>query len=327
MSIEDQFGAHDIEKLGQQAEIEMRQLEERKNLEAKVAALEEDKKLLEARIARFEERLRAEEAEKKAARAEKTAPTAYSEKAGLTPELRTSIEAALAEGNIAEAWDKMDHLIRYDPKLRTLLNFPSFEDEVLKVYGRYFRRKGAYARRTADATIPHESLASPGSTTIGVPGGMGRLAMLFIDLDDFKKLNDTKGHFAGDAALRKVAEVLSEGLREADIKGRFGGEELVVAIETENEFDHFRVAEKIRRLIEASTVEYAGEKIKVTASIGAAELLPGETFNQLVDRANWAMKYAKAHGKNKAVPGDMTEVVEWVAEHRGGAPAKKVTFE
>lgn len=307
MSIEEKFGRSDIEKLGQQAEVEMRQLEERKKLEAQVAILEAEKKVFEARIARFEERLRQEEAEKKAGRRQQE----YTDTAGVPGLLRKNVEEALANGDIAGAWDQIDHHIRYDSKLRTLLNFPSFQDEVMKVYGRYFRKKGDRMRRGADVTVPPETPASTGSTTIGMPGGMGRLAMLFIDLDDFKKLNDTKGHFAGDAALQKVAEVLSEGLREADIKGRFGGEELVVAIETENESDHFRVAEKIRRLISEAAIEYGGERLKVTASIGAAELQPGETFQQIVERANWAMKYAKAHGKNKAVPADMSEVTEW----------------
>jgi diguanylate cyclase (GGDEF)-like protein len=213
----------------------------------------------------------------------------------------------------------MEHKLKYDAKLPTLLNSAAFRDEVLKMYRRQFTGRPGSVRRGADT---HPGVAVPEGTISG-PTGQGRLAILFIDLDDFKKLNDTRGHLAGDAALRAVAAVLSEGLRENDIKGRFGGEELVVALETENDRDHFLVAEKLRRLIEGLEIPYENSTLKVTASIGGAEHRAGESYEQLVDRANWTMKYAKANGKNRAVPNEIDDVGAWITAKKAVEEAKR----
>ena len=190
----------------------------------------------------------------------------------------------------------VDHLVRYDSKLTTLLNAGAFKAEVEERFNRYFSKKGkASLRRVADA---------------------GHVALLFIDLDNFKYLNDTMGHIAGDAALHGVEGALSEVLRQTDIKGRFGGEELLVAVEVENDGDYYIVAEKLRAKIQAMEILFEGKLIKVTASIGVSRLVAEDTYEALVTRANWLMKYAKAHGKNRAVPEGDADVTAWIAQHQ-----------
>ncbi len=120
-------------------------------------------------------------------------------------------------------------------------------------------------------------------------------SILFIDIDDFKKLNDLKGHDTGDRALQKVIEAIGHNVRYSDLIGRWGGEELVVGLVGANEDDGWRLAEKIR----ADVVVTAG----VTVSIGVAELT-GEWMNLegVIARADKAMYVAKHdRGKNSVV--------------------------
>ena len=129
--------------------------------------------------------------------------------------------------------------------------------------------------------------------------------VLFLDLDHFKAINDTYGHSAGDAALQKIAEVLKEALRDEDIIGRYGGEEFVVAFTCSSKQslvrrNRFLVAEKVRTSLEKSGFTYNGKEIALTASIGVAQLQPGEDdLDQIVRRADQAMYRAKQAGRNR----------------------------
>ncbi|MGH8173451.1 MAG: sensor domain-containing diguanylate cyclase, partial [Rhodanobacteraceae bacterium] len=125
-------------------------------------------------------------------------------------------------------------------------------------------------------------------------------SVLFLDLDQFKELNDRLGHEAGDAALRTLASVMREELREQDIIGRYGGEEFVVALPGADRTHASRVAERIRlRLDELAAADPS--KAMRTVSIGAATLLAGEGTTRLLKRADDAMYAAKAAGRNKVV--------------------------
>ena len=227
----------------------------------------------------------------------------------LDPEARDLIRRFAETGDLAAIYNLVEHLLKYDRKLPTLLNAQAFEDEVKKMFRRQFKQTAGAARRANETQAER---AASGETSMGGAPSLGRLGLIFIDLDDFKKLNADRGYLAADEALKTVARVLNEGLRKDDIKGRFGGEELMAAIEIEGEGDHFVVAEKLRRLIDAAEISYGGQTFHVTASIGAAELKPGETYEQLLDRASWAMKYVKAHGKNSAVPEEVDEIRNWI---------------
>jgi len=125
-------------------------------------------------------------------------------------------------------------------------------------------------------------------------------SVLFLDLDRFKELNDQLGHEAGDAALRVLANVMREELREQDLIGRYGGEEFVVALPGADRAHAARVAERIRqRLQDLASADPAAAMR--TVSIGVATLNAGENTTSLLKRADTAMYAAKAAGRNRVV--------------------------
>lgn len=118
------------------------------------------------------------------------------------------------------------------------------------------------------------------------------VAVLFSDIDNFKKLNDTKGHHMGDEVLKQVADILRQESEECGIAGRYGGEEMVVLITDPSvKMDEF--AERVRGRIESETI--------VTASLGYSKNKSGMTAEQLIQQADEAMYRAKTTGKNKVV--------------------------
>ena len=130
----------------------------------------------------------------------------------------------------------------------------------------------------------------------------GTLCLLMLDLDHFKKLNDTYGHPAGDAALRATAEVLRRVLRKGDVPARYGGEEFVVMLPGASEAVAQQIAERLRATLEQAAIEYAGATLKVTASVGLA-VWPdnGAQADELLAAADRALYAAKAGGRNQVV--------------------------
>jgi diguanylate cyclase (GGDEF)-like protein len=120
----------------------------------------------------------------------------------------------------------------------------------------------------------------------------GNIAIIFADIDNFKKLNDTKGHQKGDEALRQVAQIMKETSDEIGICGRYGGEEIVVLV-TNSDTSTGDLAEAIRIRVE--------NEAGVTISIGYSKLQKGITAEQLIKQADEAMYKAKSTGKNKVV--------------------------
>jgi two-component system cell cycle response regulator len=116
------------------------------------------------------------------------------------------------------------------------------------------------------------------------------ISIIFVDLDNFKKLNDSQGHDAGDDALKVVASILKEESESRGIAGRYGGEEMVMVI-TQERFDMENLGERIRQRIEKES--------PVTASIGFATWARGVTAKEFVERADKAMYHSKTTGKNK----------------------------
>ena len=127
-----------------------------------------------------------------------------------------------------------------------------------------------------------------------------RLALLFVDLDGFKVINDTLGHDAGDVLLREIAARLRACLREGDVIGRIGGDEFVVLIEEFRDFE--QLAGVARKILEtaARPVQVQGRECRVTASIGIS-VFPqdGKDSQTLLKNADGAMYRAKEQGKNR----------------------------
>jgi diguanylate cyclase (GGDEF)-like protein len=127
------------------------------------------------------------------------------------------------------------------------------------------------------------------------------VSLLMIDIDHFKKVNDTHGHQAGDVVLAGVAGVVKRRLRETDVLARYGGEEFVL-IATPMELNGaVTLAERIRSLVEESEFEYSTKRIKVTVSIGVSTWVPKmkDNFEELVRLADDALYGAKEEGRNR----------------------------
>jgi len=122
--------------------------------------------------------------------------------------------------------------------------------------------------------------------------------LLFVDADDFKKINDEYGHEAGDRALRMIARTFINNIREHDFIGRWGGEEFIAVISDVDRRALFIIAEKLRALVEETQIEYLDKKIKVTVSIGATIAKRNESIGDLITRADALMYYSKHLEKN-----------------------------
>jgi diguanylate cyclase (GGDEF)-like protein len=122
-------------------------------------------------------------------------------------------------------------------------------------------------------------------------------ALIMFDVDYFKKINDTYGHHAGDEVLRDLAKVLSANIRETDVFARWGGEEFMI-LSSYADMEHAaRLAEKLRRAVEAHDFG----KAKVTCSFGVAQFDAQDTAESLVARVDKALYQAKAEGRNRVV--------------------------
>jgi diguanylate cyclase (GGDEF)-like protein len=126
-------------------------------------------------------------------------------------------------------------------------------------------------------------------------------ALVLIDLDNFKRVNDAYGHLAGDAALRGVVEVCKRQLRPSDQLGRLAGVEFALLLPRTSLSDAAMVAERIRAAIEATPVKLERALVKLTASMGVTTLRADDTNVSLFNRADEALRSAKAAGRNTVV--------------------------
>jgi len=127
------------------------------------------------------------------------------------------------------------------------------------------------------------------------------LSVIALDVDHFKRVNDTHGHAAGDAVLRRLAEVVSAGIRCEDVFARVGGEEFVVLLRDITLADSFECADRLRRSVERADFETDGRRIPVTISVGVATLVPSvhTSHGALLEAADKALYEAKSSGRNR----------------------------
>lgn len=132
------------------------------------------------------------------------------------------------------------------------------------------------------------------------------LAAVILDIDHFKRINDTYGHLAGDRAIREVARVLSCGVRQSDLLGRYGGEEFCILL-TGVEIDDLEVVlERLRATVAATPIEHQGAEIRVTISLGATLDL-ADSLQSMIDRADNCLYRAKQSGRNRFVIDGLAE--------------------
>jgi diguanylate cyclase (GGDEF)-like protein len=128
------------------------------------------------------------------------------------------------------------------------------------------------------------------------------LSVFLIDADHFKAINDTHGHDAGDRALRFLAAACRAGLRQLDVLGRYGGEELVVLLPEASAAVAYETAERLRQSIEQIQIPLSEGEVRLTVSIGVATAGPDtETVAALINQADRALYEAKRNGRNRVV--------------------------
>jgi diguanylate cyclase (GGDEF)-like protein len=176
-----------------------------------------------------------------------------------------------------------------DEEMRRQLFESSVHDPLTRVYNRryFFQRLDAEAN---SAKRKHDSLA-----------------LLLIDVDEFKHFNDTFGHMPGDRALCFIAAQVARTLRAGSVLARYGGEEFVVLLPGTPHGDALRLAERVRAEVEGLRFSVAANSVSLTISIGVAslsELAPGEDATALVSLADERLYAAKRAGRNRVEGGD-----------------------
>ena len=125
-----------------------------------------------------------------------------------------------------------------------------------------------------------------------------QFGLLFVDIDNFKEVNDTYGHDIGDKVLKVIAKTFMNNLREEDFVGRWGGEEFILIIANMENKALYTLADKLRGLIEHSHVTLSDKDITVTVSIGATIAKREDDIETAVKRADGFMYYSKKEGRN-----------------------------
>ncbi len=137
-----------------------------------------------------------------------------------------------------------------------------------------------------------------------------KLALLLVDADHFKRINDTWGHAVGDEALQALVRVLGAHVRTEDLIGRLGGEEFVVLMPGTGEEAGAACAERLRAAVEATRFRFTPGPVSLEVSIGVAEADAGEDFHALIRRADRALYEAKHRGRNRVVAASTLDAAE-----------------
>jgi len=127
--------------------------------------------------------------------------------------------------------------------------------------------------------------------------------VLFVDIDDFKQVNDCYGHDTGDRVLQFVAATLNSNSRPFDLYGRWGGEEFLGIVRNVSRADLCHLGQRLRSLVGESFIQVDEKRVQVTISIGATMVLDNDSITTLLQRAYFLMYQSKAAGKNRLTQG------------------------
>ncbi|MDD2834111.1 MAG: GGDEF domain-containing protein [Methylotenera sp.] len=133
------------------------------------------------------------------------------------------------------------------------------------------------------------------------------LSLAMLDIDHFKKINDTMGHATGDKALAHLAKVVKSILRSTDVLARYGGEEFVIMLPGSNQDDAVTVISGLQRELTKNFFLHNNERVLITFSAGVAERTTGEDINSILPRADAALYLAKQSGRNRVVGAENQE--------------------
>ena len=197
--------------------------------------------------------------------------------------LGSLLQIALIGGNISELRAKLRNRTNELNQALATISEMANRDELTSVYNR------RYLLKYLESEIQH------------CARGTGPLCICLLDIDHFKRVNDTHGHVAGDVVLTKVAGAINSDLRKIDCFGRYGGEEfLLVLPQTPESGAHLKV-EKLRLQVKALVLSEIAADFGVTLSAGIAEYQAGETLEQFIARADGALYRAKELGRDRAL--------------------------
>ena len=126
-------------------------------------------------------------------------------------------------------------------------------------------------------------------------------SLLMIDIDNFKQINDNYGHSFGDAVIRKISESIFAVARGTDHIGRYGGEEFIMALPSTTYTQLPWVAERVRKIVEETHIEFENKQVPVSVSIGASSFAPTRSIQEMIDSADKMLYKAKASGRNCSV--------------------------
>lgn len=129
----------------------------------------------------------------------------------------------------------------------------------------------------------------------------GSLAMLMLDIDFFKKVNDTYGHPMGDEAIKNLARMAQTGVRAQDVVGRLGGEEFAIILPDTDAEQALHMAERLRQVVEVTETEHEGVRIKYTVSVGVAQMRADMDIEKIMKEADNALYVAKKTGRNRVI--------------------------
>lgn len=157
-------------------------------------------------------------------------------------------------------------------------------------------------KATIDSLTHISNRASVDNRLMAQYAGRRPCGLMILDLDNFKRINDTYGHLAGDLLLTQVGQLLKNSVRSEDFVGRYGGEEFMVITASYDPAVIGGVAERIRHSIEARVFSLdAGRETRITISIGASLYLPGMAIDKAIEVTDEALYDAKRRGKNQVV--------------------------
>jgi diguanylate cyclase (GGDEF)-like protein len=160
-------------------------------------------------------------------------------------------------------------------------------DKVLRIYNKYY-----FLSKLDEEIIRHQH-------------NDNELSLILVNMDDFKQLNDTYGHLAGDAALIQLAEICKEYIKETDTLCRYGIEEFAIIMPHTTQQQAYVLSEAIREFVAKTPINYADMTIDITVSIGIAGYAPNNeqplTKGLLITQADKALYQAKYNGKNKVI--------------------------
>jgi diguanylate cyclase (GGDEF)-like protein/PAS domain S-box-containing protein len=197
--------------------------------------------------------------------------------------MRDITDAKKAKDALQQANQQMEKQIHEIEKLQAILREQAIRDPLTQLHN----------RRYLDESIEHEFHYA---VRHSLP-----LSIIMLDIDHFKRVNDTYGHYAGDACLISLAQLLQQSIRKSDIVCRYGGEEFLLLLPNSDARAAMTLAEKIRHTFEGTVNVFNGQEIRNTISLGIASFPEhGATYNEIIEKADKALYISKRSGRNRS---------------------------